>query len=109
MKVGCIRVNGTMPDTFPRHDHQTGVASFNPPGHEQECNRGATSLPWKETLSVSFGFLAMKWAVLLHHVLSTVMCCPKVTGPIDHGLKLPKPWPKINLFFFMNWYILGIC
>lgn len=38
--------------------------------------------------------LTIKHIVLVHHVLSAVMCClitePKTTGLIDHGLEPPN-------------------
>lgn len=57
--------------------------------------------PW----SLSFSFLQPSHEV--HGTFSatyfcTMCCChrPKSVGPIDHGLKPPKPWARINLFSF---------
>jgi hypothetical protein len=50
----------------------------------------ASQLPWSEQLCLPHVPLPPTLGVLPHHR-------PKGNGPIDPGLKPPKPWAKVNL------------
>jgi hypothetical protein len=57
-----------------------------------------------EIFLIFYGFLAMRWEVLLCHTLVSHHNVlphhrPNAMGPIHHGMKPSKLWVKINIFW----------